>query len=109
MKILKLLKTLMKTPEAQTDHRPGVDESGGFITEFPTGWKFIPIVLPECCAECRFSGPIQGYDEIPCQRHAPVSEKVDPARDLRQWVPRFPIMRAAEWCGDFERRPVKVD
>lgn len=52
------------------------------------------------CSTCRFAEKI-GYDDHQCRRRAPVSERVDACQDLRQWVPRWPVMKGADWCGDW--------
>jgi hypothetical protein len=56
------------------------------------------------CSNCRFAGKKQNYDDWPCQRHAPVAERVTSSQDLRMWVPQFPIMRGRDSCGDFEAK-----
>jgi hypothetical protein len=60
------------------------------------------------CWKCRYSGYDLEMDREPpeywdteCRRHAPVADKVDSSRDLRQWVPRFPIMKVSDWCGEW--------
>lgn len=55
------------------------------------------------CERCAYSSPsYHGHRE--CRRNAPVAEKVESYQDLRLWVPRFPVMRADEWCGEFKEK-----
>lgn len=60
------------------------------------------------CSACAYAGPRMGYEDHECRRRAPVAERVDAAQDLRQWVPRFPVMKAGDWCGDFANRPIPL-
>lgn len=52
------------------------------------------------CANCKFSGRRFNYQDRECRRRAPVTEKIDACLDIREWVPRFPIMRETDWCGE---------
>ncbi len=56
----------------------------------------------QSCSICKYSGKQQGFKDYPCQRYAPVMEKVESFVDGRQYMPRFPIMKGDDWCGDFE-------
>jgi hypothetical protein len=57
------------------------------------------------CAECRFAGPREGYDNYTCRRHAPLAVH-DPNKHCGVYqdafVPRWPLMGGRDWCGDFE-------
>ena len=57
----------------------------------------------ERCEYCRFASPVRNYRVHDCLRHAPKSDKLDNWQDGRVWVPRWPIVRSDDWCGDFER------
>jgi hypothetical protein len=58
------------------------------------------------CAECRFAGPRRGYDQYTCRRRAPIAAH-DPNMNCGvyedSFVPRWPLMRGTDWCGEFER------
>lgn len=56
----------------------------------------------QCCANCRFGASRYEWENTPCRRHAPATEKVESWQDLRGFVPRWPIMKAHDWCGDWE-------
>lgn len=56
---------------------------------------------PQSCSNCRF-GKVRGY-ALECRRRAPLAEHVASRIDIREWVPRFPIMRLDDWCGEFEK------
>ena len=57
----------------------------------------------ERCVYCRFASGVNNYQEHDCRRHAPTPDKVENYVDCRVWVPRWPIVRSDDWCGDFER------
>ena len=58
------------------------------------------------CAECRFAGPRRGYDQYTCRRRAPIAAH-DPNMHCgvleNSFLPRWPLMRGTDWCGEFER------
>lgn len=54
------------------------------------------------CVDCKYSGGRIGYEDYPCKRHSPVIEKVHSCHDIREFIPVWPIMKASDWCGDFE-------
>jgi hypothetical protein len=54
------------------------------------------------CKTCFYSGGETNYDDYHCRRHAPICEIVEPSQDLRKYVPRFPIMKGSDWCGEFK-------
>jgi 5-methylcytosine-specific restriction endonuclease McrA len=57
------------------------------------------------CDRCRFAPEFDHpYAPQPCQRHAPTVEKVESWVDIRQYVPRWPLMHRDQKCGDFEPR-----
>jgi len=59
--------------------------------------------MSQSCKTCRFSSQGKYYDQYDCRRRSPVAEQVDYCYDLRGWVPRFPVMKEADWCGDYEQ------
>lgn len=59
--------------------------------------------MDESCKVCVYAFA-SGYSEThQCRRRAPVAEKVPHYEDVREWVPRFPIVMSSDWCGEFER------
>lgn len=54
------------------------------------------------CSTCRYAGKRRNYDDWPCQAHAPITRIVEPSRDIREYVPVWPIMRGDDWCGDWQ-------
>ena len=63
--------------------------------------------MSETCETCRFAGQRYGYQQYPCQRHAPITIH-DPGNNMgvypEAFQPRWPMMQADDWCGDFELR-----
>lgn len=59
----------------------------------------------KACENCRYSEKLGTHDNYDCRRHAPVMEKVKSYFDLREYLPRWPIVKSTDWCGDFERKP----
>ena len=63
--------------------------------------------MSETCETCRFAGHRHGYQQYPCQRHAPIAVH-DPKKYMgvypEAFVHRFPMMQGDDWCGDFELR-----
>lgn len=40
----------------------------------------------QCCANCRFGASRYEWENTPCRRHAPATEKVESWQDLRVWL-----------------------
>jgi hypothetical protein len=59
----------------------------------------------ETCATCRYAGRERGYKKHFCLRHAPIAAH-DPAFGVcpDAFVPRWPVMQASDWCGDYETK-----
>jgi hypothetical protein len=59
------------------------------------------------CSECRWAGPVDSYGKHPCIRHAPIAAH-DPGKNFgvypEAFVSRWPMVRASDKCGDFERK-----
>ena len=53
------------------------------------------------CGSCRFALKV-GFDDYECRKRSPVQERVEHYVDMRGWVPRWPVMKSADWCGDYE-------
>lgn len=67
-----------------------------------------PAEVPvENCGRCHFAGEREGYENYPCRRHAPLAVH-DASRNsgvhLNAFVPRWPLMKRSDWCGDFVAR-----
>lgn len=58
------------------------------------------------CDQCVYAGPRRNYEDHECRRRAPVGERVDHWQDLRLWAPRWPIVKAKDWCGEFVDAPL---
>lgn len=56
------------------------------------------------CEDCRFAGPKRNYNDHECRRHAPEMVTVPHWQDIRLHVPRWPVVRSDDWCGDYVRR-----
>ena len=56
------------------------------------------------CETCWHAGPRMNYDDHECRRYAPDREKVESHQDIRMHVPRWPIMKAHNWCGEYMKR-----
>lgn len=58
-----------------------------------------------CCETCRFmqdTGRLTWERLVECRRHAPRAGVPDPTSPLPTRI--FPVNRAVDWCGDYERR-----
>ena len=59
------------------------------------------------CSECWYAQKF-GFDVFECRRHAPIAAH-DPSKNCgvyeEAFVPRWPLMRAHQWCGDFVPEP----
>ena len=57
------------------------------------------------CKMCKFSISGNGYDNYDCRRQAPSMVRVEAWQDIREFVPKFPVMHGDDWCGAFEPKP----
>lgn len=59
------------------------------------------------CKDCAHSSEAMGYDAHQCRRRAPIAVH-DPHKHCgvyqEAFVPRWPLMRGSDWCGDFSQR-----
>lgn len=60
------------------------------------------MIGPQKCGTCRFSNKLQHFNQYACRRHSPIGEIVHPIVDERLCIPKFPVMREIDWCGDWE-------
>ena len=99
------------SPSNNADAGRGLSEGLGAGAGSGSGWPDQgPAEKPSDpragCAECRFAGPRRGYDQYPCRRRAPIAVN-DPYMNCgvleNSFVPRWPLMRGTDWCGEFER------
>jgi len=106
MRILNFFKWIFSPVHKESWFYPKEGKGGGGFYQFrEPSPRWIQLHKePESCAVCRFAGSEIGFERFPCRHSSPVAEKVDPSCDTLQWIPRFPIMKKNDWCGDFERR-----
>jgi len=57
--------------------------------------------VTKSCAQCGHAGPRLNLDDYECRKRAPVAERMEPTPNASRWVPRWPMMKAEEWCGEF--------